>query len=100
MNVTHAAGQKAIIVVFVDDGRLGWSGDSICTFFDYHFDRVFGAPDEQSVLETMGNYIGIDVVADEDSMTLTCDKTRANLKGLMEANGLELLDVKKISVGR
>ena len=65
-SITHAAKQKAIVVVFVDDSRLSWSGKTIEEYVDHHMDRVFGKPDPQSLSEVIDNYIGIDIDAENN----------------------------------
>ena len=60
--ITHDGKQQAIVVVFVDDSRLSWRGKTIEAYVDFHMERVFGTPSAQSLLETVGNYIGIDIV--------------------------------------
>ena len=41
--------------------RLSWTGKTIEGYVDHYMERVFGKPDQQSLSEVIGNYIGIDI---------------------------------------
>ena len=92
-STTYAAGQKAIVVVFVVDLRLSWKSKTIDGYVDFHMDRVLGEPDPQSLMEVVGNYIGIDIDASEDHLAMSNTKTRFALRALLDEYNLPLLDV-------
>ena len=56
-------------------------------------DSVFGELDPQSVLEVVGNYIGIDVNASENHLTMSNTKKRMAQRALLDEYDLPLFDV-------
>ena len=91
--VTHAGKQQAIVVVFVDDSRLSWRGLTIEAYVDFHMERVFGTPSAQALLETVGNYVGIDIDASPDHLSMSNTKTRDAMRAILEEYDLPVLDV-------
>ena len=81
------------MVVFVDDYRLSWQGDTIESYVDFHMDRLFGTPSEQSLLETAGNYIGIDIDASPNHLEMSNTKTRESMRALLNEYDLPVLEV-------
>ena len=91
--IVHVGKQQAIVVVFVDDSRLSWRGVTIEAYVDFHMERVFGTPSAQSLLETVGNYIGIDIDASPDHLEMSNTKTREAMRALLDEYDLPVLDV-------
>ena len=91
--VTHAGKQQALVVVFVDDSPLSWRGATIEAYVDFHMERVFGTPSAQSLLETVGNYIGIDIDASPNHLEMSNTKTCEAMRALLEEYNLPVLEV-------
>ena len=77
----------------MDDSRLSWQGETIESYVDYHMDRVFGTPSLQSQEEVIDNYIGIDIDASPNHLTMSNTKTHELMRALLDEYNLPVLDM-------
>lgn len=91
MKITHPGNQQAVLAVYVDDHKLGYRGETIEDFFNYHFAAWYG-PDSGNPDEHLA-FMGCDYMPYPTKFVVNCNKTRRKLKGTFDANGINILKV-------